>query len=190
MIETHEVSIQEAENSDIPGIITCMQANLMDTIDDKRQGRLFYNISPSEFASCLDNPNSIFVCARQWNDVLGYVLTYDLSYWIQKNPRRLESIHVSQDMKEKLRNEKILYWYQVAIRPDHQRNGISKSLEMKVYTESIKQGYTYTVAEIMKEPRENRDSMSVHQKVWFEKIGEITYDNGTTWNIMGRSLVV
>jgi hypothetical protein len=76
----------------------------------------------------------------------------------------------------------------VATHPDHRNNGISKSIEMRTYVESIKQWYTYTVAEIMKEPRENTNSMDIHQKVGFKKIWEIDYPNGTKRNIMGRSL--
>lgn len=188
MIETDKILVEKAQLSDIPWVIACMQANLFDTIENKKTWRLFYNISSSEFSACLDNPNNIFVCARQWEDILWYVLTYDLKQWIQKNPTRLDDIQVSPDMRTKLTNEKILYGHQVAVRPDHRGNGISKDLEMKIYLEAMRQWYTYTIAEIMKEPAENISSMSVHQKVWFEKIWEIAYDNWTIWNVMGRSL--
>jgi len=188
MVETHEVVVKEAEASDIPGVIACMQANLVDIMDNDKQGRLFYHIPSWEFMECLDNPNNIFICAKKWNKVLWYVLTYDLKLRMQKNPTRIDDIQVVPDMREKLKNEKILYGHQVATHPDHRNNGISKTLEMKTYVESVRQWYTYTIAEIMKEPRENTNSMIVHQKVGFEKIWEINYPNGTTRNIMGRSL--
>ncbi|MEI6774815.1 MAG: hypothetical protein WCL18_08855 [bacterium] len=58
---------------------------------------------------------------------------------MQKNPTRIDDIQVVPDMREKLKNEKILYGHQVATHPDHRNNGISKTLEMKTYVESVRQ---------------------------------------------------
>jgi hypothetical protein len=58
---------------------------------------------------------------------------------MQKNPTRIDNIQVAPDLREKIKNEKTLYGYQVATHPDHRNNGISKSIEMRTYVESIKQ---------------------------------------------------
>ncbi|MFZ2151014.1 MAG: GNAT family N-acetyltransferase [Candidatus Absconditicoccaceae bacterium] len=180
MNNSQEIRYGPAKKSDIQGVMNCMQANLFDNLDNKDNGRLYYPVSEKEFGELIQDPNIIFFCAKQGNYIKGYALGYNLKKWILKKQTRMDDIQVSQEIRKIIENKKTFYRRHVAIHPDHQGNGISKGLELSTFQEAKKQGYEYIVAEIMKKPIENIQSLQVHKKIGLKNIGEISYEDLTT----------
>lgn len=180
-----EIQYWPAEKSDIQWVIDCMQANLFDNLDNKNKWRLYYPISQEEFEKLIQDPDIILFCAKQWNNIKWYALWYNLKKWISKKNTRMQDIQVTQETRKILEDKKTFYRRHVAIHPHHQWNWISKWLELSTFQEAKKQWYKYIIAEIMKEPIENSQSLEIHKKIWLKKIWEISYDDWTSRHLVG-----
>lgn len=182
------IIFDNAKISDLPWIASCMEANLFDNLTEHTQWRLYYEISEDELRTCVSNQNNIFICARAWEKVLGYTLWYDVKEWMKKKETRLDDLQISEDYKEKIQHASVLYARHIAIDPAHHHKGIGKLLAKKAFDEAQQRWYTDIVWEIMLSPMKNTRSIYVHQKAWFETIGEISYPDGTIWQVIWKNL--
>lgn len=183
-----KVTFENAKTSDIPWVISCMKENLFHTLENTKEWRIFYEIPQSELTTYIDNEKNIFLCAKEWDIVLGYTLAYELTDWMDKKTNRFDELQISENDKEIFKKEKILYWRHVAINKKFQGLWIWKILEEQMFNEAKSKWYKYIVAEIMKSPLENIKSMNIHKKVWFETKWEINYKDLTIWNVMVKNI--
>lgn len=183
-----EIMFAHAKTSDIPWINSCMEENLFDNLTDHKQWRLYYPVDEDEFKTYVGNQKNIFLCAKEENRVLGYILSYDVKQRMNKKETRFDDLQIPQWYKEKIQTEPVLYARHVAIDPKSQNQGIGKKLEKQTLQEAQQRWYKHVMWEIMTSPMRNITSLEVHQKAGFQTIGKISYPDWTCWDVVWKDL--
>ena len=106
-----------ANKKDIEGILEVQESLLLRNLDNKPssgQGFLVYPVNSKQLLEVLKNPRDMVLCAKQDNDVVGYILAYDLNNWMIFKTDWIEKIKVSPKIKTSIKNDKVVYLRHIA----------------------------------------------------------------------------
>ncbi len=178
--------ISPAKTSDIESILEIMRENLHhyhnpgNLQDLEKTGFLVYPFSSEEIHQCIISPEShIVLTAKTVQQIVcGYLLGYDLKTWKKLKPE--------WDTTPYKVKGNTFYLRHVAIKKGSNRTGIK--LETELFRQALKKGYKFIIGEIMTSPIQNKRSLSFHEKLGFETIGALQYDDGTTWDLLQKKL--
>jgi L-amino acid N-acyltransferase YncA len=170
-----EMNIHHANESDIPEILSILQANLITAHHDKSpedlefSGFLIHQFNEDDIKTAIANPDHhMILVIKNDAEVVGYALSHDLRH---VNPSWLDKIITTPDIHKVLTEEKVFYHRHIAKKPGTQ--SIGKVLLSTILTEAKNRGYRYIVCQIAQEPVQNKISQRLHESVGFLKVGFI-----------------
>jgi predicted GNAT superfamily acetyltransferase len=178
---------------DIDGVLSIQNQNLLenkqgDTEEEKINGGfLIHPLSKEDLTKIINNSDShILLVAKEGNEIQGYILGYNLDDWKRQRPNWQTLLEISDETKEILKREKILYMRHIARKPDGK--GIGSSLLVKMFEEVSARGYLYVIAEILQEPYMNIASVQFAEKFGLTMVGKRQEENGYVWGLFMKKI--
>lgn len=183
------ISIRPAHYQDIPGIMAILHSHLMankknpDHEQLEQNGFLIHGYPETELMNAIAHPEShILLVAIENNEVVGYILTYDL----QSHPSHASPEEkIVLEAQKILTTEKVLYHRHIARKSG--KKGIGTQLLKSLCTEAQKRHYQYIFCRIVEAPHKNKISIATHQKLGFTSVGSIP-EEGRTLGIYLKKL--
>ncbi|MFA5023006.1 MAG: GNAT family N-acetyltransferase, partial [Candidatus Paceibacterota bacterium] len=143
--------VMEAQPEDINGILEVQNGLLHTNNEELDRGFLWYPVEAKELGEIIANPNNHFLAvAKEGDEVIGYTLAYDLKEWQRHKPEWFGLLDVSEEIKERIKNEKVFYGRHIAVA--NQRAGIGSNLNRALQQAARDHGCSMLLVEIMKKP--------------------------------------
>lgn len=170
--------IRFAEINDIPEIMNVLEENLLsnkshlskDALEDG--GFIVHRFDHNELEKYINNyTENILLVAIEKNKVVGYTLNCDLQ---ALQPKWLETIVTTPEIKKILNTEKVLYCKHIAKKSG--KLNVGEKLFRVLFKEAKNRNYQYIVGQIVVKPIHNKLSESFHQKLGGINVG--TLKNG------------
>lgn len=193
--EKMSVSVDKMSNSDIDGVLSLLQESLLpDKISDSEREKLMmkgfivYPVDKNNLSEVIaDEENHISLVARgNNNNMLGYVLAYDLNIWRRHKAGWDARIDAPDEIKSLLTDNKVLYLRHIVAKKEHE--GIGVKLEYKLFKEAKRKKFEYIIGEILKKPVPNNISLRFHEGLEFRQVGTMQYDDNTLWTLVLKDL--
>ncbi len=193
-----EVVVYEAQEADIPGIVSVHESNLLEdgfpkgTVqkeDLAQRGFLVHGMKPDKFKAIItDVVHHSVLVAKENGEVVGYILAYDLVEWKKQNPEWSATVSVDEETRALLLGDGVLYVHQVARSPLHKGKEIGKKLEEDLFFAARRRGYHYLVAEILEQPIENAVSKKLHLSLGYDRRGSVKETDEMVWGFWMKDL--
>lgn len=191
--ESRNTEINVASVDDIQGITLVQKENLLlptKKISEKeleKRGFLIHEVSTKELEKLiLDRENGLVLVAKEGDEIKGYVLAYDLKLWKKLKPKWEETVKVSENTKQILDEEKILYLRHIARKM--KAEGTGSKLMKTLINEARLRKYHSVIAEILEKPITNRVSVDFHKQFGFEEIGRVEENKNLVWNLFLKNI--
>lgn len=191
--ESRNTEINVASVDDIQGITLVQKENLLlptKKISEKeleKRGFLIHEVSTKELEKLiLDRENGLVLVAKEGDEIKGYVLAYDLKLWKNLKPKWEETVKVSENTKQILDEEKILYLRHIARKM--KAEGTGSKLMRTLINEAGLRKYHSVIAEILEKPITNRVSVDFHKQFGFEEIGRVEENKNLVWNLFLKNI--
>ena len=180
-----EIQFALATKADIGDILEIQRINSLQeaeaqekTKDEiERAGLLVHLLTEEEIEELLEQPEnvSLIVC-RENNEVVGYAVGYKMKFWKDLHPGWIDSVKFTDGHSESdISDEKSVYFRHVAT-SSNATPGTGKKISNELVRQSIENGYSTILGEILKEPYENKPSLVMHKRIGFKEMGEIEED--------------
>ncbi len=186
-----QISSLEKINVNTPNIseiqdILSVQKPLLERRDN-RAGFLVNAVTEEDLDFAIKNnqrESFILVARNKDGKIIGYILSYDMSYFLKEHSSWFEEVNLDPKLLE---NKKVLYGKHVA--SNGTINGIGKSLNKSLFELAKQKGYSFFLAEICEGPVKNDKSITFNtEKFSLEKVSQYTDDKGFTWGIYLKSI--
>jgi len=193
--EKNSVNVDKMSNSDIDGVLSLLQESLLpnEISDSEREklmtkGFIVYPVDKNDLSEAIiDEENHISLVAHDnKNNVLGYVLAYDLNTWRKHKVEWEDRIDAPDEIKSLLADNKVLYFRHIVAKTG--QNGIGVKLEYELFKEAKRKKFEYIIGEILKSPVPNDISLRFHEGLEFRQTGTIQYDDNTLWTLVLKDL--
>lgn len=176
------ILIKPAEITDIPGILTIVEQNL---IRNKQQhdlaqlamgGFLVNPITSAELTTAILHPElNIILIAKQNIEIMGYTAGHALELWRKQDIHWDSHVRVSPQIQKILTTEKILYHRHIARKIN--TKGIGLKLMQILLEQAKTRQYRYIVCKIVHHPWHNAVSIKFHEQLGFFLAGTGNEEN-------------
>lgn len=182
------LKITFAKNEDIQGILNVFNelsiSNRKNILTDKN-GFLVYPITKKDLEKVIKNKKDLLLVAKENSKVIGYLLSYDIDEWIKLKPNWKPSLNLKKRYIDTIFKSKTHYFRHIGRLSGYK--GVGLKLENKMYEILKKRGYTLSIAEIAKFPR-NIVSEKVHKARGYKEIGTIEYGDSIIWGVYIKAI--
>lgn len=185
-----EPEIREASVEDVDRILAIQSEKLIVPEDEasaqhaKDNGFLVYALSAEELRGIIEDSEShIIKVAREGNQIVGYIISYDMQEWQELHPDWFSRLNAGENDKDDLSRDKVMYGRHIAVSDDALSPGLGRKLLTSTLEEAEKRGYHCYTVEVLKEPVANIRSANFVQKRGFELIGQNEDDKHRVWSV-------